>query len=69
MPGFRGTIGADSSTDGDARQSVLRLNCTYMPPAGILGEAFDGAIGSLMATATIRDLVRRIARQVEALAA
>lgn len=68
LPGFRGTIGADWSTDGDDRQSVLRLDGTYTPPAGLLGEVFDEAIGSRMASLTIRDLLRRIARKVEALA-
>lgn len=67
MPGFQGTIGADWSSDGDDRQSVLRLEGTYAPPGGIVGELFDEAVGSLMATATMRDLLRRIARKVDSL--
>jgi hypothetical protein len=69
VPEFQGTIGADWSTDTEKVRAVLRLDGTYTPPAGLAGEAFDEVIGSRIAHATMHDLLARIARKVEALAA
>lgn len=64
-PEFHGILSYDA--DVDASSSTLTLSGTYTPPGGVLGEAFDAALGFWVARATVHDLLRRIARQIEAL--
>lgn len=64
-PEFHGILSYDA--DVDASSSLLTLSGTYTPPGGAIGEAFDAALGFWIARATVHDLLRRIARQIEAL--
>ena len=64
-PEFHGILSYDA--DVEASSSRLTLSGTYAPPGGALGEAFDAALGFWVARATVHDLLRRIARQIEAL--
>lgn len=48
-----------------AERSLLRIDGAYRPPLGSLGAAMDRAILNRVATATIRDLVLRMAAGIE----
>jgi hypothetical protein len=69
LPEFRGTIVADWGSGTPDVQAVLRLDGVYTPPAGLIGSAFDAGVGFRLTRATMHDLLQRIARAVEELAA
>ena len=62
-PEFDGelTVRADETY----QTSLLELRGTYRPPGGALGAAFDWAAGSRIATATARELLKRIGEEME----
>lgn len=67
LPAFCGIITSDA--DADSAESVLVLQGAYDPPGGRVGKALDEAFGFRIARATMHDLLRRLARAIEALAA
>jgi hypothetical protein len=62
-PEFDGelTVRADETYSS----SLLELRGSYRPPGGMLGAAFDAAIGSRIASATAQALLERLAREME----
>jgi hypothetical protein len=62
-PDFDGelTVRADDSY----RASILELRGEYVPPLGTLGQAFDFAVGSRIASATAHALLQQIAQVME----
>lgn len=52
--------------DEDYSSCALELRGTYEPPGGIAGAAFDAIVGSRIATATARELLTAIGRDIEA---
>jgi len=62
-PDFDGelTVRADDSY----RRSILELRGEYVPPLGVVGQAFDFAVGSRIAAATARALLQQIAQHME----
>jgi hypothetical protein len=63
FPTFSGRLLA--KPDGEER-SVLALEGQYVPPGGMLGGLFDGALGAWIARATAHDLLRRLRDAAEA---
>ncbi|MBV9439810.1 MAG: hypothetical protein JOZ24_07450 [Candidatus Eremiobacteraeota bacterium] len=62
FPQFHGTVRLRiASVDATA----LRLEGAYRPPLGLLGRAFDAAIGRHIARATMRDLLARLGASLE----
>jgi hypothetical protein len=53
-PAFAGTL---TVAPGGDERSTLELAGSYQPPAGIIGQAFDAAMGRRIATATLRALL------------
>jgi hypothetical protein len=51
--------------DEDYSSSLLELRGTYRPPGGVLGAAFDWALGARIATATARALLKRVGDEME----
>jgi len=47
--------------DEDYTTSILELRGEYRPPAGIVGAAFDRAVGSRIASSTARALLEEVA--------
>lgn len=64
FPRFTGTLCVPNDEDYDS--CFLRLEGTYEPPLGALGQVFDTAIGHAIAERTGEDLLARIAAYVEA---
>ncbi|HTU82186.1 MAG TPA: hypothetical protein VMF61_08660 [Candidatus Acidoferrales bacterium] len=62
-PDFDGTLTVRA--DEDYHSSVLELRGDYRPPGGIVGAAFDLAVGSKIASATARTLLDEIASVME----
>jgi hypothetical protein len=62
-PAFDGelTVRADETYE----TSQLELKGSYRPPGGALGEAFDKAIGSRIASSTAQALLARFAEELE----
>lgn len=58
FPKFSGTI--DTWAQGDSDGSVIEIDGTYAPPFGIAGEAFDAAVGRLIAQRTAATLLADI---------
>jgi len=52
--------------DEDYESSQLELKGSYRPPGGVLGAAFDWALGSRIATATAQTLLARVGAGMEA---
>jgi hypothetical protein len=67
VPAFCGILTSDP--DVDSAESILVLQGAYSPPGGPVGKAFDEAFGFRIARATMHDLLRRLARAIEALVA
>ncbi len=63
FPDFDGTLTVRA--DEDFNVCVLELQGTYDPPLGIVGAAFDAVLGSRIASATAREFLRRIGRDIE----
>lgn len=63
FPRFTGTLCVPNDEDYDS--CFLRLEGTYEPPLGALGQAFDTAIGHAIAQRTGEDLLARIAAYLE----
>jgi hypothetical protein len=51
--------------DENYSSSLLELRGTYRPPGGVLGAAFDWALGARIATATARALLKRVGDEME----
>ena len=64
FPSFDGTLCVTS--DETYTTSIIELRGEYIPPLGLAGQIFDHAVGSRIASATARDLLKGIAREVEA---
>lgn len=62
LPDFRGTI----QVRAHAGRTELLLAGKYAPPGGRAGVLFDRIIGNAIAAATARDVLRRLALQIEA---
>ncbi|MDE2483288.1 MAG: hypothetical protein KGN02_14010 [bacterium] len=63
-PDFDGTLTVRADEDFNA--CVLELQGRYEPPFGFVGAAFDTVLGSRIASATAREFLRRIGRDIEA---
>jgi hypothetical protein len=63
-PAFQGelTVRADESY----RRAILELKGDYVPPAGAVGRVFDVAFGKSIARETAQNVLRAIARVMEA---
>lgn len=65
FPDLKGTLTVWS--EDDPQRSYLELNGEYEPPLGnVIGEAFDAAIGHLIAERTAKQFVEKIADGVSA---
>jgi hypothetical protein len=62
-PDFEGTLTVRA--DEDYTSSVLELQGTYQPPLGIAGAAFDAVAGSRIASATAREFLATVGRNIE----
>jgi hypothetical protein len=60
-PAFHGTL---SIADEGAGWSRIELDGTYTPPLGVLGLAFDAAVGHRIAAATAAEFLAEIKRVV-----
>jgi hypothetical protein len=58
-PAFAGTL---SVADEGAGWSRIELDGTYKPPFGLLGAAFDAAVGHRIAEATATELLAQLKR-------
>lgn len=65
FPDFNGTMIVWS--EDDPTQGFIELNGEYEPPATFFGEAFDAAIGHLIAERTAKHFLERVAAGVSAL--
>lgn len=63
-PDFLGDIRV--SADPQLRCAVLEIQGELTPPRGAIGRAFDIALGSRIAAATARSLIRKTAAQLDA---
>lgn len=64
LPQFSGEIVLRA--DGDlAGTPVLELSGSYAPPFGVPGKAFDLFIGQKVASATAKNVLRKIAHNIE----
>jgi hypothetical protein len=61
-PDFEGTLTVRANDD--LRSSVLELQGAYEPALGV-GAAFDAIVGSRLASATAREFLRTVARELE----
>ncbi len=66
VPAFRGILTSDAA-DADKLESILALQGSYDVPGGLVGKALDEAFGFWIARATMHDLLKRLARAIEAL--
>jgi hypothetical protein len=64
FPTFSGTLAVVLSSVSE--ESTLVISGSYRPPGGIVGDVFDGAIGSKIARATAKDLLRQLRDGIEA---
>ena len=62
-PDFDGTLTVRA--DEDFNSCILELQGNYEPPLGFVGAAFDAVLGSRIASATAREFLRRIGRDIE----
>jgi len=62
-PDFDGELTVRADEDYDA--CVLELRGDYKPPGGVAGKAFDAMVGSRIASATARELLNTIAKEVQ----
>ncbi len=62
-PDFEGTLTVRA--DEDYNSCILELQGHYEPPFGMVGAAFDAVLGSRIASATAREFLRRIGRDIE----
>ena len=53
----------------ECKGSVLEISGDYVPPFGVPGHAFDLFVGQRIATATAKNVLRKIAVDIEARAA
>ncbi len=62
-PDFDGilTVRADDTY----KTAILELVGTYEPPLGAVGEVFDTVVGSRIASATARELLRKLGDDIE----
>ncbi len=63
-PTLHGDLAIENADDYNA--FYLVLTGTYEPPLGVVGAAFDAAIGHRIAAATARNLLATIADSIEA---
>jgi hypothetical protein len=63
FPMFSGELIVESMDDYNSFR--LRLGGEYSPPLGLLGQAFDQAMGNHIARAAAGDLLRRIKEAIE----
>jgi hypothetical protein len=61
-PAFAGTL---TVAPAGGESSSLELAGSYQPPAGIIGQAFDAAMGRRIATATLRTLLETLKEGVD----
>lgn len=61
-PAFAGAL---SVSDAGDERCLLELRGSYNPPAGLIGQAFDAAMGRRIATATLRALLDTLKGEVE----
>ncbi|HTX57212.1 MAG TPA: hypothetical protein VMD47_08920 [Candidatus Acidoferrales bacterium] len=62
-PDFDGTLAIRA--DESYATSMLELKGTYRPPLGAAGAVFDAVVGSRIAHATARELLRTIGKTIE----
>lgn len=62
FPTFRGTLTIGAATP---KSSVVKLDGDYEPPLGVLGKAFDAAIGHKIAESTADELLKTICEKIE----
>ncbi len=62
-PSFDGTLTVRA--DEDYNGSILELHGEYEPPLGAAGLLFDAVVGTRIASATARELLRQIGEQLE----
>lgn len=62
-PSFAGTLAIRA--DERYETSILELVGAYQPPLGAVGAAFDTVVGSRIAHATARELLRAIGGEIE----
>ena len=62
-PDFEGTLTVRA--DDDYCSCVLELQGNYEPPFGVAGAAFDAVVGSRIASATAREFLRTVSRDIE----
>lgn len=63
VPAFRGIL----TSDGDVGTSLITLQGAYDAPGGLVGKVLDEGFGFWIARATMHDLLKRLARAIEAL--
>lgn len=63
-PDFDGTL--TIRADETYATSILELEGTYEPPLGAVGVMFDAVVGSRIASATARELLRKLGGDLEA---
>ena len=61
-PHFEGRLSAEAVDPWNAK---LEIEGSYKPPLGAVGAAFDAAVGSRLARASIRRLLRDLADELE----
>lgn len=62
-PDFDGELTVRADEDYDT--CVLELRGDYKPPGGVAGQAFDAMVGSRIASATARELLSSIGREIQ----
>jgi hypothetical protein len=62
-PSFSGSLAVRA--DETYRSSMLELQGAYEPPLGAVGKAFDATVGTRIASATARELLRSIGAGLE----
>ncbi len=62
-PVFAGTISIRA--DQTYKTSLLELQGSYEPPFGAVGAAFDAVLGTRVASATARELLRTFGEKIE----
>jgi hypothetical protein len=65
FPDFSGTLIVWS--EDDPSEGFIELHGEYEPPATVLGEAYDAAIGHLIAERTAKHFLERVADGISAL--
>ncbi|HET9029896.1 MAG TPA: hypothetical protein VFN49_06935 [Candidatus Aquilonibacter sp.] len=63
FPTFNGTLTVRA--DEDYSTCALELRGTYEPPLGAAGAMFDTVLGSRIASATARELLREVGSRIE----